>query len=52
MTLTELKARAYDLIALKEQAQNELNQINQEIAKLYKEQNEVNNTTPDSEPQS
>ena len=32
MTLEELKARAYDLIAIRERAMMELNQINQRIA--------------------
>lgn len=34
MTLVELKARAYDLIALREQAWAELQAVNQQIAEL------------------
>ena len=41
MNLQELKARAYDLIAYKEQAQNELNQVNQEISRLMEEENKA-----------
>ena len=41
MNLTELKVRAYDLIAFKEQAQNELNQVNQEIAKQIEAENQA-----------
>jgi len=41
MTVIELKARVYDLIALKEQAQNEINQLNQQIAEEYAKQKEV-----------
>jgi len=36
MTLLELKARAYDLICFINQAQNELNQINQKIVEQDK----------------
>lgn len=34
MELKELKARAYDLIAIKERAELELRQINQKIVEL------------------
>jgi hypothetical protein len=35
--LIELKAKAYDLIAIKEQVQNELNEINKRIIVLMQE---------------
>ncbi len=37
MTITELKAAVYDRIAIKEQAQLEINQLNQEIGRLENE---------------
>jgi hypothetical protein len=39
MTIQELKARAYDLIAYKEATQAELNQVNQQILELAQEEN-------------
>lgn len=38
MTITELKAAVYDRIAVKEQAQLEIQQLNQEIGRLESEQ--------------
>jgi len=38
MTIQELKARAYDLIAMTEQAQMELQKVNEEIARLTQEE--------------
>jgi hypothetical protein len=43
MNLTELKARAYDLIALIEQAQGELRQVNEAIRNALIEQNKTDN---------
>jgi hypothetical protein len=34
MNITDLKAKAYDLIAMREYAQAELMKVNEEIAKL------------------
>jgi hypothetical protein len=39
MTIQELKARAYDLIAYKEAAQAKLNQVNRQISELTQEEN-------------
>jgi len=38
MTIQDLKARAYDLIAMSEQAQAELRKVNEEIARLSVEE--------------
>lgn len=37
MDINQLKARAYDLISLKEQAESELRNVNQAIVKLSQE---------------
>ena len=41
--LKELKARAYDLIAYREQATAELQQVNEEIRKILNEQAKADN---------
>lgn len=43
MNLQELKAVAYDIIASIQNDQNALNQVNQRIAELQKEENAKNN---------
>ena len=41
MSLTELKALAYDMIAQKEQLQGQLNQVNQMIGNKMREEENV-----------
>jgi len=45
MTIQDLKARAYDLIAMTQQAQAELQKVNEEIARIS-----VEETKPTEEP--
>lgn len=42
MTLTEMKARAYDCIAVIEKAKARLNELNKQIAALEKKEREDN----------